>query len=79
MIVFCMFPHCIYNNFGKNTRKRARPRTYSKLWSAYTRTDLDGPMIIMVKEDNLPPHWGSNPRTSVCEANDCQMVLVVPI
>ena len=21
------------------------------------------------KEDNLPPHWGSNPRTSVCEAN----------
>ena len=20
-------------------------------------------------EDNLPPHWGSNPRTSVCEAN----------
>ena len=19
--------------------------------------------------DNLPPHWGSNPRTSVCEAN----------
>ena len=21
-----------------------------------------------VKEDN-PPHWGSNPRTSVCEAN----------
>ena len=22
-----------------------------------------------VKEDNLPPHWGSNPRTSVCEAN----------
>ena len=22
-----------------------------------------------IKEDNLPPHWGSNPRTSVCEAN----------
>ena len=22
-----------------------------------------------VKEDNLPPHWGSNQRTSVCEAN----------
>ena len=22
-----------------------------------------------VKEDNLPPHWGLNPRTSICEAN----------
>ena len=22
------------NNFGTNTRNRARPRTYSKLWSA---------------------------------------------
>ena len=41
-----------YNNFGTNTRNRARPRTYSKLWSAETRTDLDGPMIIV---DSEPP------------------------
>ena len=27
--------------FGTNTRNRARPRTFSKLWSAKTRTDLD--------------------------------------
>ena len=25
-----------------------------------------------VKEDNLPPHWGSNSRISVCEANAIQ-------
>ena len=29
--------------FGTNTRNWARPRTYSKLWSAETRTNLDGP------------------------------------
>ena len=39
-------------NFGTNTRNRARPRTYAKLWSAKTRTDLDGPMIIV---DSEPP------------------------
>ena len=28
-----------FDNFGTNTRNRVRPRTYSKLWSALTRTD----------------------------------------
>ena len=39
------------------------------------RTTLFHDLLILpwscqqVKEDNIPPHWGLNPRTSVCEAN----------
>ena len=40
------------------------PNHHPFSWHINTSLELQ-----QVKEDNLPPHWGSNPRTSVCEAN----------
>ena len=52
-------------NFGTNTRNRARPTIIMDSepppvsWHINTSLELSA----------SPPHWGSNPRTSVCEPN----------
>ena len=51
-----------------------RLRWTNYYWGLRTTTLFHDILILpyscqQVKEDNLPPHWVSNQRTSVCEAN----------